>query len=143
VADAPANLKGSSVPVSARGARADAVARVLLMITLLGVALQFALAGYAAFGAGFELHVTIGRLLGTFTLLPAVAVLLARPGRRDVILAIVLFVLAFLVQGVLAALGRDGSALFGALHAIDGMIIGGLASTLLAGATARQKQRAA
>jgi uncharacterized membrane protein YqaE (UPF0057 family) len=143
VADAPANLKGSSAPVSARGARADAVARVLLMITLAGVALQFALAGYAAFGAGFELHVTIGRLLGTFTLLPAVAVLLARPGRRDVILAIVLFILAFLVQGVLAALGRDGSDLFGALHAINGMIIGGMASTLLAGATARQKQRAA
>jgi hypothetical protein len=63
-------------------ARADAILRVLATITLIGVGVQFLLAGAGAFGEGFDPHAVLGRALGWWTLL-LVVMLVARAGRAD------------------------------------------------------------
>ena len=55
--------------------------------------------------------------------------LIARPGRRAVILSAVLFLLAVLVQSLLASLANN-TVLFGGLHALDGLAILGIAAFL-------------
>lgn len=142
MADEVNGAVSSEARVPQKGAAADAILRVLAIITLVGVALQFLLAGAGAFGEGFSMHVTLGRALGWWTLVLLIAVLFARAGRRDIVIAIVLSVLAIVLQGVLAVLGRDTSAWFGALHVINGFAIGGLTSQLMAGASRRLKLRA-
>ncbi len=62
--------------------------------------------------------------------------LIARPGTRAVVLAVLLFVLAVLVQSVLASLA-DNTLLFGGLHALDGLAILGIAAFLYVSARRR------
>ena len=124
-----------------QGARADAVLRVVATITLIGVGVQFLLAGAGAFGEGFDLHVVFGRALGWWTLLLLVTVLVARAGRADIVIAVVLVVLAIVGQTLFAALGREVSGWFGTLHVVNGVVIGGLAHRLREGASRRQRLR--
>jgi Family of unknown function (DUF6220) len=124
-----------------QGARADAVLRVLATITLIGVGVQFLLAGAGAFGEGFELHVVVGRALGWWTLVLLVTVLVARAGRADILIAVVLVVLAMVGQALLAALAREVSGWYGTLHVVNGMVIGGLTNRLREGASRRQRLR--
>jgi hypothetical protein len=66
-----------------------------------------------------------------------VLALLARPGVRAIALSGVLFLLAGLMQSVLAGLA-DNATFFGGLHALDGLLILGIAGFLYA--TARRRR---
>ena len=55
---------------------------------------------------------------------------IARPGARAITGSAVLVVLTALLQSLLAGLGED-HAVYGALHALDGLLILGVASCLL------------
>jgi hypothetical protein len=124
-----------------QGARADAILRLLAIITLIGVGAQFLLAGAGAFGESFDLHVVLGRALGWWTLLLLVVVLAARASRADIVIAVMLVVLALPGQFLLTGLGQQVSGWFGALHVVNGVVIGVLAQRLLVGASRRQRLR--
>jgi hypothetical protein len=60
--------------------------------------------------------------MGGVALFILILALMARPGARAVIGSAVLFLLAFLVQSLLASLA-DNTVWFGGLHALDGVAI--------------------
>jgi Family of unknown function (DUF6220) len=124
-----------------QGARADAVLWVVATITLIGVGVQFLLAGAGAFGESFDPHVVFGRALGWWTLLLLVTVLVARAGRADIVIAVVVVVLAIVGQALFAALAREVSGWYGTLHVVNGAVIGGLTNRLREGASRRQRLR--
>jgi hypothetical protein len=112
---------------------------LLLAFLLLGL-VQIFLAGLGIFdlrgqelGApgetAFDPHRTLGFAMGGVALIILVLALIARPDVRTVVLAAVLFLLAFLVQSILSALGED-TPFFGGLHALDGLAILGIAGFL-------------
>jgi hypothetical protein len=103
------------------------VTRVLAMVTGTLVVVQFALAGYGAFGSfqhqkDFKAHEVLGSIIGLFTLLVLIAALIARPSGRTIIQAVILAVLALPVQPLLADAGKH-HAWVGALHALVGVFI--------------------
>jgi hypothetical protein len=65
-------------------------------------------------------------VIGGFTLLVLIAAIVARPGRRPLTGAIVLFVLAGPIQPLLANAGKDHGVWWGALHALGGIAILGM-----------------
>ena len=67
--------------------------------------------------------------MGGVALLILVLALIARPGVRAVIGSVLLFLLAVLVQSLLASLA-DNTVWFGGLHALDGLAILGIAAFL-------------
>jgi hypothetical protein len=95
------------------------------------VVIQFALAGYGAFGGSFGPHRVLGTVIGLVTLVLLIAVLIARPGGRLIGIAAGLFVLAGPLQPLFAALGSDVSPSLGALHALGGLGVGALAGMLI------------
>jgi hypothetical protein len=122
------------------GARRGALAAYrwfLLGFLLLG-AVQIFLAGLGAFrldntgvsgDTAFAPHRAVGFAMAGVALVILILALIARPGTRAVVLAVLLFVLAVLVQSVLASLA-DNTVLFGGLHALDGLAILGIAAFL-------------
>jgi hypothetical protein len=107
------------------------IMRILAMATGTLVAVQFALAGFGAFGSfhkerDWGAHETLGSIIGGFTILVLIAAIVARPGRRPLIAAIVLFVLAAPIQPILANAGKDDGVGWGALHAFVGVLILGM-----------------
>jgi hypothetical protein len=116
------------------------IMRILAMATGTLAAVQFALAGYGAFSGlnkhdRWGGHETLGTVIGAFSLLVLAAAVVSRPGRRPLIGAAVLFVLAGPIQPILAGLGKDHGAWWGALHALAGvaiLAICGLASQKIA-----------
>jgi hypothetical protein len=64
-------------------------------------------------------------------LLILVLALIARPGARAITGSAVLVLLTSLMQSLLAGLGEDHAA-YGALHALDGLLILGIAGYLYA-----------
>ena len=110
---------------------------LLLGFLLLG-AVQIFLAGLGAFrldntgvsgDTAFAPHRAVGFTMGGVALVILILALIARPGTRAVVLAAVMFVLAFLAQSLLAGLA-DNTVLFGGLHALDGLAILGIAAFL-------------
>jgi hypothetical protein len=112
---------------------------LLLAFLLAGVA-QIFLAGLGVFrledqglaAAGdtaFSPHRTLGFTLAGIALLILVLALIARPGVRAIIGSAVLVLLTSLVQSLLAGLGED-HAVYGALHALDGLLILGITGYL-------------
>ena len=109
---------------------------LLLGFLLLGVA-QIFLAGLGVFrlqdqtlgGAGgdtaFAPHRTVGFTLAGVALLILVLAVIARPGARAIVASAVLVVLTSLVQSLLAGLAED-HAVYGGLHAFDGLLILGI-----------------
>jgi hypothetical protein len=107
---------------------------------LLGVA-QIFLAGLGVFslqdktlgGAGgdtaFAPHRAVGFSMAGVALLILVLALIARPGAQAVTGAAVLVVLTSLMQSLLAGLADD-HAVYGGLHAFDGLLILGIAAYL-------------
>lgn len=136
-----ANVTPAPAAAPRQGARADAILRVLTIITLVGVGVQFLLAGAGAFGESFDPHVVLGRALGWWSLLLLVAVLVARGGRTDIVIAVVLVVLALPGQFLFAELGREVSGWFGMLHVLNGVAIAVLAQLLLRRADRRRRLR--
>lgn len=99
------------------------VLRTAAALTLLACLVQFLLAGLGAFGASFDPHRTLGELIQMMTLVVAVVGLLTRPSRLTVALSVLVALLAVPGQTILAHLGDDIDAWFGALHVLNGIVI--------------------
>jgi hypothetical protein len=99
-------------------------------------AVQIFLAGLGIFpgggGPGIDPHRWFALALAAVALVAVVLAALARAGGRAIGLSALLFVLVFVVQGFLAVWGREQSAWFGGLHALDGLLIIGLAGWMFA-----------
>ena len=111
----------------------------LLAFLLAGVA-QIFLAGLGVFrlqgealAAGgdtaFAPHRALGFTMAGIALLILVLAAIARPGARQIILSAVLVPLTSLMQSLLAGLA-DSHAIYGGLHALDGLLILGIAGYL-------------
>jgi fatty acid desaturase len=117
---------------------AQAGYRWLLLTFLVLGAVQIFLAGLGAFridnlgvsgDTAFAPHRALGFAMAGVALLILVLALIARPGVRAVIGSVLLFLLAVLVQSLLASLA-DNTVWFGGLHALDGLAILGIAAFL-------------
>jgi hypothetical protein len=115
------------------------IAKALTALFVLGVVVNFFLAGLGTFGvkghiddekatSSFDPHRMVGSILTLISLLVLVFVAIARPGGRALKLAGALFVLMIL-QNVLAATGTSTHVL-GAFHALNGLLILGVAGLL-------------
>jgi hypothetical protein len=121
-------------PAAPSGLRRGAQAgyRWLLLLFLLACGAQIFLAGLGvfSFGAGnsaggasaFDAHESLGYALGGGAVLILILALLARPGLLPLVLAGLLVIQATLLQSLLAGLA-DNAALYGGLHALDGVLI--------------------
>jgi uncharacterized membrane protein YbhN (UPF0104 family) len=116
-------------PVTTSGYRTTftLVTRILAMATGTLAVIQFALAGYGAFGSlqhekDWGAHEKLGGIIIGFALLTLIAALVARPGRRWIIASAVLFVLC-LAQMFLADAGKNHAPAWGAVHALSGVAI--------------------
>jgi hypothetical protein len=145
-----ATAPGASVGGGLRRAGSIALPALLVLFLSLGV-VQIFLAGLGVFSldgqqlgspdeTAFGLHRFVAILMSTVALLVVIAAAVARPGRRVVIMSVVLFLLVFVLQGVLAAAGED-TPIFGGLHAIFGIGSLGLAGSMLTAARAAGSPR--
>jgi hypothetical protein len=116
----------------------------VLVFLLAGVA-QIFLAGLGVFSVqdhgvngdtAFAPHRTLGFTISGLALIILVLALIARPGARAITGSVVLVVLTSLMQSLLAGLA-DSLAVFGALHALDGLLILGVAGYMYARARRR------
>jgi hypothetical protein len=107
----------------------------LLLAFLLAGAAQIFLAGLGVFGLfdtggdTFAPHRALGFAMAGVALLILVLAVIARPGARAIAGSAVLVLLTSLVQSLLAGLGKDHAA-YGGLHALDGLLILGIAGYL-------------
>jgi hypothetical protein len=117
---------------------AQAGYRWLLLAFLALGAVQIFLAGLGAFridnlgvsgDTAFAPHRAVGFAMAGVALVILILVLIARPGVRMLIASVLLFLLVFLVQSLLASLADD-TVWFGGLHALDGLAILGIAAYL-------------
>jgi hypothetical protein len=121
--------------------------RWLLLAFLLGGCAQIFLAGLGVFSFGdhdvgggssaFHAHEALGFGLAGAAVIIFVLALIARPGVLPVALASVLVVQTTLLQSLLAGLA-DNVALYGGLHALDGLLVLGIAGYLCARARRRE-----
>jgi Family of unknown function (DUF6220) len=112
--------------------RAATAYRWALLAFLLAVAVQIFLAGLGVFSFGngdraggdhaFSAHQGLGFAIGGASILLLVLAIAARAGKLAVWLAVALVVQTCLLQSLLDGLGDD-SAVFGGLHALDGLLI--------------------
>jgi Family of unknown function (DUF6220) len=131
------------------GARRGAFAAYqgLLVLFLIGGVVQVFLAGLGVWdldqGVGsegetaFDSHRTTGMILGLMALLIFIAALVARPSGQAIGLSFVLVLLTYPVQSVLANAGED-TPFLGGLHALDALVILGLAGYLRGSAERRR-----
>jgi hypothetical protein len=114
--------------------------RWLLLAFLLAGVTQIFLAGLGAFrlqdqglaaagDSAFAPHRALGFSMGGIALLILVLAVIARPGARAVAGSAVLVLLTSLMQSLLAGFAED-HAVYGALHALDGLLILGIAACL-------------
>jgi hypothetical protein len=106
--------------------------RWLLLVFLLAVAVQIFLAGLGVFSFGngdraggdhaFSAHQGLGFALAGMSILILVLAIAARAGRLALWLAGALVVQTCLLQSLLDGLA-DNTAVFGGLHALDGLLI--------------------
>ena len=111
----------------------------LLAFLLAGVA-QIFLAGLGAFrlqdqglaaagDSAFAPHRALGFSMGVIALVILVLAVIARPGARAIAGSAVLVLLTSLMQSLLAGFAEN-HVVFGALHALDGLLILGIAAYL-------------
>jgi hypothetical protein len=105
-----------------------------LALFLVMGAVQIFLAGLGIFslsggGPGFDPHRILGFAMAGVALVIVVLAAVTHAGRTAIGAAVLLFLLAALGQSLLAALGRE-AAFWGGLHALDGLVILGLAAFL-------------
>ena len=79
--------------------------------------------------------------MGGIAVLILVLALVARPGGRQVVLAVLLVVQTAFLQSLLAGLGDD-SPVWGGLHALDGVLALGVAGYLYGVALVRRRAAA-
>lgn len=118
---------------------ATSIAKALTALFVIGVVVNFFLAGLGTFGvtgviddekatSSFDAHRGVGTALTVLSLLILIAIAVARPTARSLKLAGGLFVLMVL-QNVLAAAGTSTHVL-GAFHALNGLLILGVGGLL-------------
>ena len=145
---------GTRTAVTASGSAlrtwATAGYRWLLLVFLLAGAVQIFLAGLGVFrlqdngleapagDSAFAPHRALGFAMAGIALLILVSALAARVGARAIILSAVLVLLTSIVQSLLAGLGED-TAVYGGLHALDGLLIIGIAGYLYGSALASRR----
>jgi hypothetical protein len=115
--------------------------RWLLLAFLLAGSAQIFLAGLGVFSFGdhdvaggtsaFDAHRTLGFTLAGVAVIVLVLAVIARPGVLAVVLSGVLVVQTTLLQSLLAGLA-DNAALYGGLHALDGILVLAIAGFLYA-----------
>lgn len=114
--------------------------RGLGILTTFALVVQFSMAGLGAFlgrhdaadhASDYDPHKMLGYLIAALTVLLLLSVVLARLGQRTVLLSVLLVVLAGPLQPLLAGLGTDSAAVWGAFHALNGLIILGVTATIL------------
>jgi hypothetical protein len=125
---------GGDVAGARRGA--DIVFAYLAALLVLGIVVQFFLAGLGVFGidghkdlekaTSLDPHRALGHILAGVAILMFIAALVARTSKAKIWVSIVIALLTELVQSALAGGGEDHHWL-GGLHALDGLIILGLA----------------
>lgn len=100
-----------------------------LLVFLGAGVVQIFLAGLGTFkllhGAGdsaFDPHRMLGFAMAGIAIIVLILALIARAGRRAVTSAVLLVLLTSFVQSLLAGLADD-HVIFGALHAVDGLLI--------------------
>src|SRR3954470_7495302 len=122
----------SEVSGARRGA--DTVFAYLAALLVLGVVVQFFLAGLGVFGldgksvqdaSSLDPHRALGNILGAVALLLLIAALVARSSKAAIWGSVALVILVAVVQVALAGGGEHHDWL-GGLHALDGVIILGL-----------------
>jgi hypothetical protein len=121
--------------------------RWLLLAFLLAGCVQIFLAGLGVFSFGdhdtaagtgaFDAHRTLGFSMAGVAVFIFVLAVIARPGVLPVALSGVLVVQTTLLQSLLAGLA-DNAALYGGLHALDGLLVLGIAGFL--SATSRRRR---
>jgi heme/copper-type cytochrome/quinol oxidase subunit 1 len=128
---------GRQVPVATRHGAFRGYQWALLAFLLAGV-VQIFLAGLGAFrlqdqaaagDSAFAPHRALGFSMGVVALVILVLAVIARPGARAVVGSAVLVLLTSLMQSLLAGFAED-HVVFGALHALDGLLILGIAACL-------------
>jgi hypothetical protein len=139
-ANHPAGSGAAHLTTASAGTRRSGLLvayRWMLLLFLLAGATQIFLAGLGVFSvkdqgdSAFSPHRTLGFTMAGIAMVILILAALARPGARAIILAAVLVVLTSLMQSLLAGLGDD-HAIYGALHALDGLLIIGIAVYLYA-----------
>ena len=121
--------------------------RWLLLAFLLAGCAQIFLAGLGVFSFGdhdvaggtsaFDAHKALGFALGGVAVIVLILAVIARPGALPVAASGVLVVQTTLLQSLLAGLA-DNTALYGGLHALDGLLVLGIAGFLYASACRRR-----
>jgi hypothetical protein len=125
-------MSTTTVPHAGYRATTTQVTRYLAMAGGTLAVAQFALAAYGAFYGvnghkdGYQAHEIVGMIVEVVSLLVLVGALVARPDRRTIILAVVLFVLAGPIQPTLAELAKKDASWVGAVHGLVGIAILGL-----------------
>jgi len=143
-AAAHAAAAGTNGSAAARGPlRRGAAAgyRWLLLVFVVAGAAQIFLAGLGVFhhhSVGLGPHETLGFIMGGIAVLILVLALVARPGGRAIAGAAVLVVQTDLLQSLLAGLGDD-AAVWGGLHALDGLLAIAVACYLYGSALAERR----
>ena len=142
-ATATAALADSSGGAAGGPLRRGAVAgyRWLLLVFVLAGAAQIFLAGLGVFhhhSVGLGPHETLGFIMGGIAVLILVLALVARPGGRAIAGVVVLVVQTDFLQSLLAGLGDD-AAVWGGLHALDGLLAIAVACYLYGSALARRR----
>jgi hypothetical protein len=137
------------------GVRRGAAAgyRWLLLLFLVAGVVQIFLAGLGVFhlhayglddpagDAALDPHRALGFAMAGIAVLILVLAFVARPGARQVVLAVVLVLQTAFLQSVLAGLGDD-SPVWGGLHALDGLLAIGVAGYLYGVALVRRRAAA-
>ncbi len=110
----------------------------LAWLLVAGLAVQIFLAGLGVFAGAenFATHRDTGYLLGLLPIVMAVAAAIGRLGRRQIVLAVVIFAL-FMLQSVFVAL-RHSTPAIAALHPVNGFLIAYLAIGVARGAWERR-----
>ena len=140
--------RGRDVPVAARRGRVFRGYQWALLTFLLAGVVQIFLAGLGVFSlqdqglaaagdSAFAPHRTLGFAMGGIALLILVLAVIARAGAGAIAGSAALVLLTSVMQSVLAGLG-DSHAVFGALHALDGLLILSTAGYLYARSRRRE-----
>jgi hypothetical protein len=130
----------TTAPGTSRGIVFRLYRWAVLAFLLAGCA-QIFLAGLGVFSFGdhdvaggssaFDAHKTLGFTLAGVAIIIFVLALIARAGALPLVLCGVLIIQTSLLQSLLAGLA-DNTALYGGLHALDGLLVLGIAGFLYA-----------
>jgi Family of unknown function (DUF6220) len=131
--------------LSGARAAADQVFMWGWLVFLLAGLVQIFLAGMGVFNlkgekladaGSLDPHRMLGFAMGGLSILLLIVALIARVDAQTIGVSVLVAVLAFVLQSVLANAGED-TAFFGGLHALDGLLILGLGGFLFGQARRR------